>query len=142
MRCPVYFILDSLFSGFYLLLAEIPYFWGTINWGKLLTSVVLATVIAALIAMNSVLFYIEYKKRKEVKKAGFLSSLGILGGFSTGVCAACISGLLPLIFSFFGITFSWAFLPFQGMEIQVLTIGILSLSLYLLTKKKTCKVNA
>lgn len=136
----VYLALNIWLSQFYEVLFQIPYFLDTLNWGELLLSFLLAVTIGILIALSMTLMIKEYKTRKSLlKKQGFFSSLGIIGGFSTGVCSACIAGFFPLIFSLFGITFSWAFLPFNGIEVQLFSIGILSTSIVLMTRKKNCK---
>ena len=74
-----------------------------------------------------------------MKKQTALATLGTLEGFATGVCSACVAGLFPLIFGFFGVSFSFLSLPLKGMEIQLLIILILSINLYFLNKeKKVC----
>lgn len=138
----VYMLLNIWLSKFYEVLFQIPYFLDTLNWSELLLSFILSLTIGILIAINMIFFIREYKKQKLLtKKQGFFTSLGMLGGFSTGVCSACISGFFPLIFGLFGIGFSWAFLPFNGVEIQFLSIGFLGINLMMITKKKSvCEV--
>ncbi|MSR86193.1 hypothetical protein EXS74_02260 [Candidatus Woesearchaeota archaeon] len=133
----IYILLNIWLSQFYELILQIPFFLETINWRGLLISFVLAIIIGILLAINMAIILKEYKTKKSfLKKQGFFSSLGLLGGLSTGVCSACIAGFFPLMFSLFGITFSWAFLPFNGIEIQLLSIVLLSTSIFLITKKK------
>lgn len=133
----IYIVLNIWLSKFYEVLFQIPYFLDTLNWGELVLSFLLAISIGVLIAINMTLMIKQYNIRKTLfKKQGFFSSLGILGGLSTGVCSACIAGFFPFIFSLVGIGFSWAFLPFKGIEVQVLSIFILGTSLILMTKKK------
>ncbi len=134
----VYMLLNIWLSQFYDVLFQIPYFLDTLNWGNLLLSFVLSLTIGILIAINMTLMIKRYNLRKRLlRKQGFFSSLGIVGGFSTGVCSACIAGFFPLFFSLFGITLSWAFLPFKGIEIQLLSIFILGTSLFMITKNKS-----
>jgi len=64
-----------------------------------------------------------------------LSSAGAIGGLVTGVCPLCVTGLIPLILGFIGVSFSFASLPFQGIEVQVLVVIILLMSLINLSKK-------
>ena len=124
-----YLALSIFLSGFYITIQYIPYYIKQINWLELSVSIVFTLVIAALVAFNSVYAFIKFKERKSAKITG-LSCAGTVLGLTTGVCPACVTGLFPLILGFFGITFSWATLPFHGLEIQLLTILMLSCSLY------------
>ena len=80
--------------------------------------------------------YIRYKERKKYKAEGALTCAATIGGLATGVCSACVAGIIPLIFSILGLSFSWASLPFKGMEIQLVVIVMLSISLYWNSKSK------
>lgn len=131
----IYIIIDIIISGFYNTLPLIFIYAKTVNWFKLSISIFLTLVIGILIAFNSVLIYIKYKERKECRKDITLSSAGAIGGLIVGVCPLCITGLIPLIFSFIGISFSLASLPFQGIEVQVFVAMILLASLINLSKK-------
>lgn len=138
----LYGVLNIWLSDFYEVMFQIPYFLDTLNWEKLLVSFFLSTSIAALIAISMTMLIMDYQKRRSLrKKQGVLSAVGVVGGLSTGVCSACIAGIVPLIFSIFGITFTWAFLPWGGIEIQILTILLLSTSIFLINKKN-CKEQA
>jgi len=132
----VYMTATVLITGFYETAAQIPYYWETLNWAKLLTSIGFATAIGILVAINSVLLYTTYTEQKNQRKAGVLTSIGLFGGLTTGICPLCIAGVLPSLFGLFGVTFSWAFLPFGGLEVQILTLGLLTASTVMLTRKK------
>ena len=134
-----YLVLDILVSEFYNVLLQIPYFLQTINWSRLILSISLALVIAFLVAVNMLLLYQSIKEKQKIKKEGIVSSLGMISGLAAGVCPACVLGLFPIIFSLFGLTFTWAFLPWEGTEIQVITILLLTISIILLTRKRICK---
>lgn len=131
----IYIILDVVLSGFYNTVPLILVYAKTVNWFKLIISLLLTLTIGILIAFNSVLVYIKYKERKRCKEEITLSSIGAVGGLVTGVCPLCVTGIIPLTLSFIGISFSLASLPFQGIEIQVLVVIILLISLYLLKKR-------
>lgn len=131
----LYLVLTSIFSQFYITIQYIPHYLDTINWTELILSIFFTLIIASLVAINSVYGYIKYKERARVKKATALTCAATIGGFSTGVCAACVTGLFPLILGFFGVTFSWGMLPFKGMEVQALIIAVLGTSFYLLHRK-------
>jgi len=135
----VYLTLNVIISQFYITIQYIPRYLATLNWTELILSILFSLTIGFLISLNSVLVYIKYKERKRVKKQTFLVSLGTIGGLATGVCSACVAGLFPLLFSIFGISFSFLSLPFKGMEIQLIVILILIANLYFLNKeKKVC----
>lgn len=131
----VYLSLNVILSGFYNTIPLILIYAKTVNWIKLGISVFLTLVIGALIAFNSVLIYVRYKERRNCKKEISLSSVGAVGGFITGVCPLCVTGIIPLILGFIGVSFSFASLPFQGIEIQVLIAIILFVSLINLSKQ-------
>ena len=85
-------------------------------------------------ASNSILAYIKYKERKKCNNEITLSGIGTLGGLATGICPLCVTGIFPLLLSLIGISFSFASLPFQGIEIQILITLILLVSLINLSK--------
>ena len=132
----IYLSLNVLISGFYETIQFIPYYLKTIHWGELLLSFIFSLTIAALISINSVYSYIKHKQRQQVRKEGVMTCVATVGGFATGICSACITGIIPLIFSAFGITISYLSLPFKGLEIQLLVIVLLGTSLYFLQKKR------
>jgi len=123
-----YLILNVLVSGFYNTLPLIITYASTVNWLKLGLSLTLTFVIGFLVAINTVLVYIKYKERKKCKGVG-TASVGTVGGLIVGVCPLCVTGIFPLLLSLVGITFSFASLPFQGIEVQILIILILLFSL-------------
>ena len=131
----VYITLNVIFSGFYNTIPLILVYAKTLNWLKLSISIFLTLLIGVLIAINSVLIYGKYKERKQCEKETIFSGAGAVGGLITGVCPLCITGPLPLILSYIGVSFSFASLPFQGIDIQVLVAVILILSLLNLERK-------
>ena len=131
----IYLVLNILLSKFYLTIKYIPYYLEKINWLELSFSIIFAITIAILLSMNIIYIYIRYRERNNIKKQAGLSCGLTVASLSTGICPSCISGLFPFILSTFGITFTWAFLPFKGLEIQLLIIILLSLNLYFLNKK-------
>ena len=131
----VYLSLDIILNGFYNTISLILVYAETVNWFKLGISLFLTLAIGYLIAFNSVLIYVKYKERKKCKKEFTLSSVGAIGGLVVGVCPLCVTGLIPLILSLAGVSFSLASLPFQGIEVQVLVVIILLVSLINLSTK-------
>ena len=130
----LYLALNIILSGFYETIPLVIAYASAVNWIKLGISLTLTLGISFLVAIVSVLTYIKYKERKNCKKEMTLSSVGAVGGLVTGVCPLCITGLIPLILGVFGVSFSLASLPFQGIEIQVLVVIILVISLVNLSK--------
>ena len=129
-----YLVLSVLISGFYNTIPLIVVYAGTVNWIKLGFSLVLTLAIGFLVALNGVLIYIKYKNRIECKGIG-TASAGTIGGLIVGVCPLCVTGIFPLLLGLAGISFSFASLPFQGIEIQVLVALILIISFIKLAKK-------
>ena len=130
----LYLVLNVLFSGFYSTIQLIFKYASTVDWVSLSVSVIFALVIGFLIAVNGVLLFLKHKERRQCKGAVTMTSFGTIGGFITGVCPLCVTGLFPLLFSVFGISFSLGSLPFKGLEIQMFAVVFLLLSLYFLRK--------
>lgn len=130
----LYLVLNLFLSGFYQTIPLILIYAKTVNWFKLLLSLFLSLIIGILVAMNAVYVYISYRERKKCKGAT-TAGIGAVGGLVTGICPLCVTGLFPLLFGLFGISFSLASLPFQGIEVQVLVIFILIVSLNIIRKR-------
>ena len=124
----IYTILNFYISGFNNTFILILKYASTVNWFELIISIIFSLSIGILVALNSVLVYIKYKERQKCKNQTFLAGLGAIGGLATGFCPLCITGLFPLVLSLVGITFSFASLPFKGLEIQFIIIIILFIS--------------
>ncbi len=132
----VYIILNILLSGFYNTLKLIIIYASTVNWLELGVSILLTLAIGFLVAVNSVLAYIKYKEREKCKEGITTAGVGTVGGLIVGVCPLCVTGLFPLILSLFGLTFTFAALPFKGIEIQILVVIILLISFRMLKKNE------
>ncbi|MBI2105448.1 hypothetical protein HYT56_01260 [Candidatus Woesearchaeota archaeon] len=130
----LYLILNIIFSGFYNTIPLIIIYAQTVNWIKLGISLLLSLIIGFLVSLLSLLVFIKYKEKKECKKAGILVSGGALSGLAVGICPLCVTGIFPIILASLGISFSFASLPFQGAEIQVLIVFMLLTSLFLFKK--------
>ena len=131
-----YLALNIIFSGFYQTIKLIIIYAKTVNWVELTLSVILSITIGILVSINSVYAFIKYRERKKCLEGKTLTGIGAIGGLVTGICPLCVTGLFPLIFSLFGVSFSLASLPFQGIEIQALVVMILLISLRMLSKNK------
>ena len=131
----IYLFLNIIFSGFYETIPLVIAYASAVNWIKLGISLLLTIIISFLIAVTSVLTYIRYKERKNCKSAGAVAGASAIGGLIVGVCPLCVSGIFPLLLGFLGVSFSFASLPFQGLEVQILVIILLLISLKMLNKK-------
>ncbi len=130
-----YLALTIYISEFYVTIKYVTIYLDQINVGKLIIGILFTGTITALVAINSVYGYLRYKEHKVIRKSGILACVGTMGGLATGVCSSCVTSVFPFIIGVFGLAFSWINFPFQGLEIQVLIIGILGTSLYFLVKK-------
>lgn len=131
----IYLVVVFVLSGFYNTIPLLILYASSVSWLSLGLSILLSLVTGALVALTGVSLYAAYQERKKCKEAGVLAGMGAFGGLAVGVCPLCITGLFPLIFSLIGVSFSFATLPFHGIEIQVLNIILLSFSLWALHKK-------
>ena len=131
----LYLVLNIFISGFNDTIPLIIAYASTINWVKLGISLVLTLAIGFLVALNAVYAYILYKERKSCKEGKALAVTGGVGGLVVGICPLCVTGLVPLVLGFLGIGFSFASLPFEGIEIQVLVVVVLLASLHFLRKR-------
>lgn len=120
-------------NGFKGVVSLMPAFFFGLN--NLLTtgSFVTLILISLIIGIFFSLIVYRIKGIKELSgKGGFITSSGIFLGVLAPGCAACSLGFLPLLgISSTAITF----LPFQGLEISILAIGILSFSTFKITKE-------
>jgi len=128
----VYLLINIFVSGFYNTIPLIINYVDTVNLFKLSLSLIFSIFIGILVSINAVISYLKYKERKKCKEGIALGTLGTIGGLAVGVCPLCITGIFPLILSFLGISFSFASLPFDGIEVQLFVIFLLSAGLYLL----------
>lgn len=130
----LYLILNVFISGFNDTIPLIIVYASTVNWFKLGISLILTLIIGFLVALNVVYIYILYKERKKCKEGKALAGVGSVGGLIVGVCPICVTGLVPLVLGLLGVGFSFASLPFQGIEIQALMIIILIISFKMLNR--------
>ncbi len=136
----LYMATNVLISQFYVTVQYIPYYLDTIKWEELLLGALLSISIGSLVAINSVHAYLLHQEHRKMAKESAMTCAATVGGLATGICSACVAGLVPLIFSVFGISFSWAALPFKGLEVQAAILALLVFTMVLLNKK--AKVNS
>jgi len=106
-----------------------------------LTFVFLTIIISFLFGIIVNLLRKRLKDSRDVRKSIGLAPAGVVVGILGGACPGCVSGLLPLVFAFFGFSFSLLSLPLNGLELLLFSIILMVISLYYLTKEqKSCKV--
>ena len=129
-----YLALAIVLSGFYKTIPLLFTYASTVSWVKLILSMVLTLIIGFLVSLNLTLVVERIQERRSCAAQGTLATAATIGGLAVGVCPVCITGLATLIFATLGVSFSFATLPFQGIEIQLLLILILALNIKLLTR--------
>lgn len=94
----------------------------------------LVLITGLLLGINISLVFLSVQTLQHAKKLSFsVGGIGLISLVASG-CASCGISILSLV----GISF--AFLPFHGVELTILSIGLLSISLItqLITYKKAC----
>lgn len=100
-----------------------------------------ATLVVALLSglTISMIVYKFNNTHTAKGKGGFYGFLGVFAGALGASCPACSIALISLL----GVS-SAAFLPFHGLELSLLAIGLLVFSLYMISKSlvdcEECKV--
>jgi len=103
-------------------------FGNTILWSSYISLILISILFGVLF---SLITYKTITIKKSTGKVGMFASIGIFLGALAPGCAACGVGLL----SIFGISAAAiTLLPFQGLELSVLSIGILSFSIFKISK--------
>lgn len=95
------------------------------------------TVLTLLISLLfGILLTLVVAKIREVKmKSLGVGMTGVVFGALAMGCPGCIFGLFPLLLGFLGIGGTLAVLPFNGVEFQIATVILLSISIFLLGKE-------
>lgn len=131
----VYTLVNILTTGFHTTLYYALLYRAQVNWWELGFSSFLALLIGTLVGLTSVAAYLRYRERKQCEEGTVLAGVGVMGGLATGFCPICTVSILGLLLSTAGIGFSFGSLPFQGVEVQLLTLVLLSVSLWLLERR-------
>lgn len=118
-------IVNVAFHSFFLLIQMDGWTFTTISLG-------LSLIISALFGIYISLFVFRRDLIKDSKNVKPIIS-GVGGSVAGVIAAACPSCGAPLL-AFFGAPLALMALPFQGLEIKVLSILLLLLSVYLLSE--------
>lgn len=124
-------IVNVAFHSFFLLIQMDGWAFTTISLG-------LSLIISALFGIYVTLFVFRRDLIKDNKNAKAVIS-GLGGSIAGVIAAACPSCGAPIL-AFFGAPLTLMALPFQGLEIKVLSILLLSLSVYLLAESIEKKI--
>lgn len=98
-------------------------FWKVMPVSSAVTLILISILTGMLIAL--MLYKFEFT-RETSARAGVFSSIALFLGFLVPGCASCGIGLAALL----GLSASFATLPFKGLELSVLALGILGLSIF------------
>lgn len=101
---------------------------------------IMTIIISALFSINVSLAVYYFRKRVFLEKVSGVSFIGLIIGFLGIGCASCSSVILASIFGLSAATAFISFLPFRGVEFGLISIAILSYSIYLLLKKITSPI--
>ncbi|MBI2573397.1 hypothetical protein HYV86_06035 [Candidatus Woesearchaeota archaeon] len=107
--------------------------WGSVDLMPLSSYLFLSLVS---ILTGIVVTYMIFLLRRQVREQMGMGVVGVIAGVVAPGCASCALG----IFSLLGLTGLLAWLPFQGVELAVLGLGLLIYSWYVLSKKIVTKV--
>ena len=69
------------------------------------------------------------------KKSSMTSSMGVFAAALANGCPGCFAGLFPFVLSIFGVSATLSILPFNGIELQVLSATLLGTSIFFLSGK-------
>jgi hypothetical protein len=102
----------------------------------------LIVVVAFLVGLSINLMIIKFKEYKNFNyNTGGFTSLAIFFGFMGGACSGCIAGLFPAFVGFFfGSAVSLGIFPLKGIELQLLSIILLTISIKILSRNNLCEV--
>ncbi len=102
--------------------------------------VILNIVVAILFATIVNLMILRIKESRKASASMGVAPVGIFAGILGGACPGCFTGLLPSFMALLGVGIIVADLPLRGAEFLLGSVGLMSLSVYLLAKPADCKV--
>jgi len=119
----------GFFGGSKLFITFILSFGDTIEFHSFISLIIISILFGLLFGL--ILYKTSMIKSATTKSFGFLGTTGIFLGILAPGCAACGIGLLSVLG--FG-TAAITFLPFAGLELSFLSIGIISFLVFKTTK--------
>ena len=99
-------------------------------------------IVALLMGINISLLVYRFKEFATDKKSSTMSGIGIFAAALANGCPGCFAGLFPFVLSIFGVSATLSILPFNGIELQGLSAGLLGTSIFFLSgkTKNVCKI--
>ena len=82
-------------------------------------------IVALLLGINISLLIYKLKEYRADKKSSMMSGFGIFAAALANGCPGCFAGFFPLILSIFGFSATLSILPFNGLELQALSVALL-----------------
>jgi len=137
----VYFTVYYLIINYFL--ESFSLFFTTYVKSYAYTAFGLNILVGLLLGVNVSLMIYKLKEFATDKKSSTMSGVGIFAAALANGCPGCFAGLFPLVLSFFGISATLSILPFNGLELQALSAGLLGASIFFLSgnTNNTCKIN-
>lgn len=129
----LYLTLDYLNMGYSQMASEHGLWLVGVN---ILLNIVMASMSAFMISLSE-----HVLKEKGIKTKGDnVSFLSVIFGILTYGCTPCVISFLAV----FGISFSVAALPYQGLPYKLISLALLALGIFIMfreLKRKSCKVS-
>ena len=96
---------------------------------------ILNIIVAILMGVNISLLVYRFKEIAADKKSSTMSGVGIFAAALANGCPGCFAGLFPFVLSIFGVSETLSILPFNGIELQALSVALLGTSIFFLSGK-------
>ena len=98
-------------------------------------------LIPILVAATITLTIDKFQMLKKVsKRKSFIGVIGTFFGILAGSCPVCFVGLLPSLLGILGISIGLSSLLLLGFELSAVSVILLVVSLFFLSKDMTCKL--
>lgn len=136
----ILYVLFSLYLLNYFFIGLINFFKYDQLW-YVISNLILTFIVAFLLGIN---IAVNIHRFAELKQFSRSSTVGIFGSFFSflGIgCPSCSLSIATSLVPSLGTVFVLGILPLKGLEIQIVSILVLLLSLYFLTKDNTCKIS-
>ena len=98
-------------------------------------------IVAVLVGISINLVILKFRELRTMSRASGITAAGIFGGLLAGACPGCIVGLFPAFVGLFGISAGLGILPLFGLELQLISVALLLVAIFFLTRETTCKVD-